>query len=613
MIKSAARPSRRGRANGEAVVEVRQTIESQDMTLGKLFDDFYVVPDYQREYIWGEREVEQLLDDVHAEFQANHGTESEYFVGSIVVCPGPDGVLELIDGQQRTTTFFLFLCALRDHLASSDQAIQAIDAQIRAIYTDDQGRDVPRYRLVLQYPDSGGILDRIAAATIDLESVPDRTRSIENIKNAYRVIRTFLAQEFAGDPQAARRFYAFFTKRVKLIRIGTQSVAHALKIFETINDRGKGLDAMDLLKNLMFMNASARDFDRLKDKWKKLVDTLYSINEKPLRFLRYFILASYKGVERLREDEIYRWFVDHPEVCGYRDRPLVFVDSLLESAQRYANFLQGRDQAGARNRYLENLRLLSGSARQHLILLLSAQHLEPGDFNVLCREVENLFFIYVITRENTREFERKFALWANELRPLSDREALDAFLERRFNPEKRGLAQRFQVTFELLDSGALQRYRLRYLLGKLTQYVDEQAFGSEGHDRLGDLLGSKVDIEHIFPQTPRPDVLADFDKPELVALYVPRLGNLALIEKPLNTSLGNKPYAEKAKVYPRSQFLLTRMIAEQPVVGVNTSVERALQGLRPFQTWLSSSIEERQEQLTVLARAVWQIPRAEVQ
>jgi uncharacterized protein with ParB-like and HNH nuclease domain len=293
-------------------VEVRQTIESQDVTLGKLFDDFYVVPDYQREYIWGEREVEQLLDDVHAEFQANHGTESEYFVGSIVVCPGRDGVLELIDGQQRTTTAFLFLCALRDHLASTGQAIQAIDSQIRAIYTDDQGRDVPRHRLVLQYPDSGGILDQIAAATIDLESVPDRTRSIENIKNAYRVIRTFLAQGFAGDPQQARRFYAFFTKRVKLIRIGTQSVTHALKIFETINDRGKGLDAMDLLKNLMFMNASARDFDRLKDKWKQLVDILYSINEKPLRFLRYFIFASYEGVERLREDEIYGWFVAHP-------------------------------------------------------------------------------------------------------------------------------------------------------------------------------------------------------------------------------------------------------------------------------------------------------------
>jgi hypothetical protein len=52
------------------------------MSLGKLFDDFYVVPDYQREYIWEEQEVEQLLDDVHAEFQAPQRIEeSEYFIG----------------------------------------------------------------------------------------------------------------------------------------------------------------------------------------------------------------------------------------------------------------------------------------------------------------------------------------------------------------------------------------------------------------------------------------------------------------------------------------------------------------------------------------------------
>jgi Protein of unknown function DUF262/Protein of unknown function (DUF1524) len=593
----------------EAAVETSQTIESQDMTLGKLFDDFYVVPDYQREYIWGELEVEQLLDDVHAEFQANERTDSEYFVGSIVVCPGRDGVLELIDGQQRTTTAFLFLCALRDYLAAAGEIIQAIDPQIRAVYTDDQGRDVPRYRLVLQYADSGDILDRIAAGSIDLESIPDRTRSIENVKNAYRVIRTFLAQQFSDDPQEARRFYAFFTKRVKLIRIGTKSVAHALKIFETINDRGKGLDAMDLLKNLMFMHASSADFNLLKDNWKQLVDALYAINEKPLRFLRYFIFATYEGVERLREDEIYSWFVGHAELCGYRDRPIVFVDTLLEAAGRYANFLQGRDRDGSRNRYLENLRLLSGSARQHLILLLSARHLGPEDFTTLCREVENLFFVYVITRENTREFERKFVLWANELRPLKDRSSLDAFLQKRFAPERERLAQRFALSLGLLDSSALQHYRLRYLLGKLTQYVDEQAFGTEGHDRLGDLLGSKVDIEHIFPQTPRADVLAEFDKPEQVASYVPRLGNLVLVEKPLNTSLGNKPFGDKARVYPRSQFLLTRVISERPVVGVNTSVERALEGLSPFETWTSRSIEERQEQLTGLASTVWQMPR----
>lgn len=57
-------------------------------------------------------------------------------------------------------------------------------------------------------------------------------------------------------------------------------------MFETINDRGVGLNAMDLLKNLLFMKTSSEDYPRLKDRWKKLIDVLDDCGEKPLRFLR---------------------------------------------------------------------------------------------------------------------------------------------------------------------------------------------------------------------------------------------------------------------------------------------------------------------------------------
>src|SRR5579863_873319 len=89
-------------------------IESKDFTLGEIFRDFYAVPDYQREYVWGEEEVEQLLMDIRTE-QGNDD-ETEYFIGSIVTCLNKQGRYDLIDGQQRMTTIFLTLCALRDRL-----------------------------------------------------------------------------------------------------------------------------------------------------------------------------------------------------------------------------------------------------------------------------------------------------------------------------------------------------------------------------------------------------------------------------------------------------------------------------------------------------------------
>ena len=74
-------------------------IESKDETVSGVFMDFYVVPNYQREYVWGEPQVEQLLKDIRTE-QAEGG-DAEYFIGSIVVCPRDDGAFDLIDGQWR--------------------------------------------------------------------------------------------------------------------------------------------------------------------------------------------------------------------------------------------------------------------------------------------------------------------------------------------------------------------------------------------------------------------------------------------------------------------------------------------------------------------------------
>ena len=295
-----------------------QAIQSQDINVAAVFQAFYLVPDYQREYVWETEQVEQLLNDINTELANDPATPPEYFIGSIVVCPGSDSVLELIDGQQRMTTLFLTLCAIRDRFKEfGEQPSGALNPQIAATSTDAAGRDHFLYRLDLQYEDSGDILKHIAEGTLN-RADDESTRSIANIRNAYTVTLAFL-QGFK-DAGALRTFYGYLTNKVKLIRIQTKDVANALKIFETINDRGVGLDSMDLLKNLLFMKASRDDFEKLKDDWKQLQDTIFSMHEKPLRFLRYFIFSRY-DVDVLREDEIYGWFAKNKEICGLCRRP----------------------------------------------------------------------------------------------------------------------------------------------------------------------------------------------------------------------------------------------------------------------------------------------------
>ena len=91
-------------------------IQFTNLTLDSAFQKFYTVPDYQREYVWKEEQVEQLLPDITEAFRANRS--KDYFVGSVVVYPNGKA-FELVDGQQRMTTFFILLCVLKSFYQSN--------------------------------------------------------------------------------------------------------------------------------------------------------------------------------------------------------------------------------------------------------------------------------------------------------------------------------------------------------------------------------------------------------------------------------------------------------------------------------------------------------------
>ena len=416
-----------------------------------------MVPDYQREYIWQDKQINQLLKDIHDEFSSNgSGSASEYFIGSIVVHVRDKGVYELIDGQQRMTTAYLVLCAVRDYrqYIKPDEPIRALNNLITAMYTDDEGNDKFRDRVELQYEDSRLVLEKIAKRE-DLGEI-DNTISVENIKNAYVLIRKFFEDKFGQDEtaiQKVKKFYAYFIKNVKLVRIETSSVTDALRVFSTINERGVGLDSMDLLKNMMFIKANENQFNSLKEKWKEMVNILFKAKEKPMRFLRYFIFAQYEvKKDRLREDQIYEWFSENKDRCGYDKNPIVFVDELRKAAKAYVNFIEGKDAEGQINRYLVNINCLS--TKQHLMLLLASQHLPKDVFTELCRQIENLLFVYIITREGTNKLELLFAQWTSEMRKIQDQEALDKFLTENFQPAKKKLADRFELAFRQMNESS---------------------------------------------------------------------------------------------------------------------------------------------------------------
>ena len=113
----------------------------------------------------------------------------------------------------------------------------------------------------------------------------------------------------------------------------------------------------------------------------------------------------------------------------------------------------------------------------------------------------------------------------------------------------------------------------------------------------------------ILPDNPSPELRAKWAAENPNATYDDyknRLGNLALLEKPINIVAGNDFYAAKQEEYRKSGSYLTRSLVELTNVGQNTSISRINEKLEAFPAWTAASIEKRHGMLIALAHDVWQ-------
>jgi len=585
-------------------------IESRDLNLNDLFKDFYSVPDFQREYVWQPENVRKLLDDITDEFGIEGGKaktpDEEYFIGSIVVFRhGETGKYELIDGQQRLTTCYLVFCVLRDQLEQLKTRSEKLEQMLFGTQANPYtGEDEHLYRLDLQYEDSDRVLEVIGGGKVKVSDIKATTASVAHLIEAHKAIDEFLSEIFQNNPVDLKAFFAMFINRVKLIRIVTPNLSHALKIFETINDRGVGLNAMDLLKNLLFMRVNATQYAELKSRWKDLISLLDKAKEKPLRFLRYFVLSHYE-VElprgELREDQIYAWFQDNTAQTGIDRDPIGFLNELVASARAYAQFADGKNINGLPVQSLANIAALSNRARQHFIMLLAGRNLPDDVFEVLSSQLENLYFCYIITREPTKSFERIFGKWSPLVRATRDQDGMKRFVTEQIVPDLQRRVSGFDFAFDELSLNRVQKYRVRYILAKMVDYVERSAGRTPAsmHDLFA---SSKIEIEHILPEE---TLLLQGIDGSVVKSAIQKLGNLTLLEKTINASIQNADFDTKRKAYPTSVFLLTQSIAGIPVMGKNTEFNRGVASLQSFDMWNIQTIDTRQKMLRRLARQIW--------
>lgn len=608
-------------------------IENHKYSIEEAFREcFYIVPDYQREYVWTDKEVHQLLEDIGEQIDA--GTTREYFIGTVLVSPTEQkNHYEVIDGQQRLTTFFLLLCALK-HLFQGEPQRQMISGLISTSYVDSDGEVRTTLKLEPRYESAGEVMTKL----VELDAEPQTVRagiqsagitsfgSLENLVNAYSTLYRYLKDNY-DDTAKLKKYWGYLANNVVFIQISTD-VSSALKIFETINERGVGLNPMDLLKNLLFTQVKQTQFTQLKDEWKKITKPLEKEKEKPLRFLRYFLMANYvikneRGDAVVREDEIYDWFIakDNAALCDYAGKPFEFVRKVIRNVEHYLAFANGLGNDGKPSLAMDSLKRLAGGAFSlHYVLLLAAANFPKPLFDHFVAQLESFLFYYIFTKTPTKDLERSFSQWADELRaiaettdPVKQKVQLNAFVADRFEKNMAGKSQELADALKRFTLYSMQQYRTRYLLARLTQHVEMAFSGMKTPGSLEPF--TKLEIEHILPDNPKAELRATWAAENPNAVYDDyknRLGNLTLLEKPINIVAGNDFYKAKQAEYGKSGNYLTRSLVALTEVGQNTSISRINAKLESFSTWNAASIEKRHALLIALAQEVWKTTPADV-
>jgi hypothetical protein len=263
---------------------------------------------------------------------------------------------------------------------------------------------------------------------------------------------------------------------------------------------------------------------------------------------------------------------------------------------------------------MSNLKRMCGGAFSlHYVLLLAAANFPKPLFDHFVGQLESFLFFYIYTKTPTKELERTFSIWADELRSIGEiteqkeqKQRLNQFITERFQASMTSKANELSDALKRYTIRSMQQYRTRYLLAKLTQHVDMAYKGLTTPPSLDDY--TVLEMEHILPNNPKPELRASFTEGNPEAdydEYKNRLGNFTLLEKPINIVAGNNFFEAKKDEYKKCKYYLTSSIAKLNVVGKNSSINRMNENMKSFDEWDANSIDDRQGLLINLAKDVW--------
>ena len=218
----------------------------KELSIEKLFrSGNYIVPIYQRNYAWSEKEITQLIDDINDYCKENKDkkeNEKNYYIGTLVVYKKYN-IYEVIDGQQRLTTLYILISVLKNKFEKGEihfvgESKEKLQEALKEIFENIN------FNLKFESREKS----QKALKEIFESKISPKDELNINIINGYEIIEKKLKQL---ENEELGLFVEYLFLNVQILRVEVPQDTDLNHYFEIMNNRGEQLEKHEILKSRM--------------------------------------------------------------------------------------------------------------------------------------------------------------------------------------------------------------------------------------------------------------------------------------------------------------------------------------------------------------------------
>jgi uncharacterized protein with ParB-like and HNH nuclease domain len=554
-------------------------------------DVFFNVPLYQRPYAWGLDQISELFDDLKEAFTDNR--DEEYFCGSIVLAKSSDKKkrLDVVDGQQRLTTFIIMCCVFRDFF--QEKLNKKAQGYIGKAICDEFDKENVKLNVKsklrtassMNIDFKGKIVEKI-----DFEGnnhgkkMPTRDSSENFVNNAfgnkYLANAWFIRNEIDSTLTEhtdfnLNAFVEWLFSNVVLTVITAEDRHGAMRIFNVLNNRGMQLSPIDILKSTLMENLDDEEQNDFDAKWEK-IKARY---EKVDRFSFDSMMTSYGNYVWLSTT---KKTLDE-EIEIYYKNNIMDSTAAIDDIEKFSDAYY--DAVTQEHKLAYMLRYLPQQAYPTAILATAKKH-HFEDYEELLRVLVAYCYQNWI---GGATLSRAKQTYVNIIKAIKENKNINDIIllcRDNLNDTRYNTAKNYEMALEGTDV---------YSAGWCKPILIMLEYNRTDDSALRPIkLEKSLQVEHILPKGVKYEKLAPYWKDRFTADEVEQLsgqlGNLTLLSggvtgKSKNQEASDKSFDEKKKVYLQGKqgkttaFRLTEEVATE------------------YPEWNVAAIEKRQSAL----------------